>query len=547
MMTKYKIGAIALAAVMVTAFLGSCSDEAEPQAEGTEAAGTSEADAISFEGSVVTSKVITRADASLLDKNVIHLTASATNDKYVGIFGAYTGPYAWSDLKTLNEKDYAHREDLPSTFSTIKALTDEAEYDAAKKMILDEYYLANFFFNQKATVAAEADSKNLLSYEPIRFWPNNKIDATDYEYCTFWAYYPWNATGDPGENGIAIVPNAVDPDEGDYKYGLPNGMGKIKFTMQREAANQVDFLMSDLKVNCNKNGYPLTSASGPALRVPFIFHHMLAQVRIYAFIRCTDRIVYAKSGDTELTVKSIAAGTSVTLSNDAVILTTTASYVDAWGKTRTLVVGDKVPDDTEWLTAPYKTNTTIRWKRTGTTDVGDNKYFADKTMSVELMNIYTSAIFTPTYSASKTTFASAVQGSASGTSIVSDYQFRHDWFLPHSSDKREMLDMDHMYGNDGSSNPYFDHRNIMMVVPQSFTGDDVPDVRITVKGKNAANISEDISARVTYNMRNLGISWESGYIYSYAFIEELMPGDDKVKGPETIIVMFNPANHTDQW
>lgn len=543
MMNKYRIEATAVVAVMVAVLFSSCSDNAGSLSDNNGIEVASEADAISFEGSVVSSRVITRADASLLDKNVTHLTASATNDKYVGIFGAYTGKYNWNDLKKLNDKDYAHREDLPSTFSTIKALTDEAEYDAAKKKIIDEYYLANFFFNTKATVAAEADNKNLLSYEPIRFWPNNKVDATEYEYVSFWAYYPWNATGDPGDNGIAIVPNAVDPDEDDYKYGLPNGMGKIKFTMQREAANQVDFLMSDLMADCNKNGYPLTSASGPASRVPFTFHHMLAQVRIYAFIRCTDRIVYAvdDAADDKIrkaTQAEVDAGKQV---------------VDAWGKSHVVTLGEAIPDDTDWLTNEEKTKKTQRWKRTDDLDFGDKKYFADKTMSVELMNIYTSAIFTPTYADSKTTFPSAVQGSASGTSIVSNYQFRHDWFLPHNSDDRKMIDTDYMYGTDTNADGYmdgdsfFERGNIMMVVPQAFTGDDVPDVRITVKGKNAANVSEDISARVTYNMRNLGISWESGYIYSYAFIEELMPGDDKVKGPETIIVVFDPSKHTDQW
>ena len=517
MMNKYRKEAIAVVAVMVAVLFSSCSDNAGSLSDNNGIEVASETDAISFEGRVVTSKVATRADASLVDKNVTHLTASATNDKYVGIFGAYTAGNTWSSLQTISAKTEANR-------------------TSAEKTALATYYNANFFFNTKATVAAEADNKNLLSYEPIRFWPNNKIDATDYEYCTFWAYYPWNTTGDPGENGIAIVPSGG-------AYNLASGMGKIKFTMQREAANQVDFLMSDLMADCNKNGYPLISASGPASRVPFVFHHMLAQVRIYAFIRCTDRIVYAvdDAADDKIrkaTQAEVDAGKQV---------------VDAWGKSHVVTLGEAIPDDTDWLTNEEKTKKTQRWKRTDDLDVGDKKYFADKTMSVELMNIYTSAIFTPTYADSKTTFASAVQGSASGTSIVSNYQFRHDWFLPHDSDEREMIDTDYMYGTDTNADgymdgdPFFDRGNIMMVVPQAFTGDDVPDVRITVKGKNAANVSEDISARVTYNMRNLGISWESGYIYSYAFIEELMPGDDKVKGPETIIVVFDPSKHTDQW
>ena len=544
MMNKYRIEATAVVAVMVAVLFSSCSDNAGSLSDNNGIEVASEADAISFEGSVVSSRVITRADASLLDKNVTHLTASATNDKYVGIFGAYTAENTWSSLQTIAAKD-------------------EEDRTNAEKTKLADYYNANFFFNTKATVAAVADSKNLLSYEPIRFWPNNKIGATsNYEYCSFWAYYPWNATGDPGEKGVAIVPSSG-------AYNLASGMGKIKFTMQREAANQVDFLMSDLMADCNKNGYPLLSASGPASRVPFVFHHMLAQVRIYAFIRCTDRIVYAKNGETELKVKTGGITSStVTLTdgtNDFVKTVGDADqkYTDAWGKEQTVAVGDKIPDDTWWIydgadkaakqTAAAAAKKSVRWKRTDDLDFGDKKYFADKTMSVELMNIYTSAIFTPTYADSKTTFASAVQGSASGTSIVSDYKFRNDWFLPHNSDDRKMIDTDYMYGTDTNADgymdgdPFFERGNIMMVVPQAFTGDDVPDVRITVKGKNAANVSEDISARVTYNMRNLGISWESGYIYSYAFIEELMPGDDKVKGPETIIVVFDPSKHTDQW
>lgn len=489
------------------------SSESLPLGEG----GGGVASSIAFSGRVVSSSVATRADASLLDKSVTHLTATATNDKYVGIFGAYTGQQTWAEYKTSNSAEPP----------------------------------ANMFFNQQASVAAVSGGTNALTYSPLRFWPNATVGATsNYEYAHFWAYYPWNAAGDPGDNGIAIV--AAD----NGKYGMPNGMGKIKFTMQADAANQVDFLMSDLKANCNKNTYPLLDAGAGGYLpkpVPFTFHHALAQVRIYAFIRCTDKIVYAKNGDKELTVKAVTS-TTVTLTdgtNDFPIAVETVNqkYTDAWGKEQTVASDDKIPDDTSWLTVALKTENTVRWSRTGTLDTGNKKYLADKSMSVSLNNIYTSAIFTPAYNTSTeaTSFSSAVQGSATGTSTVNSYTPRTDWFLYSSEsgkeDVRVMLNTDHMYGNDGSSVAYFAPGNIMLVVPQTLTDDDVPSVSITVTDNNNATKT----ARVTYNMLNLGISWESGFIYSYAFIEELMPGDDKVKGPENIIVVFSPSQITDQW
>ena len=85
----------------------------------------------------------------------------------------------------------------------------------------------------------------------------------------------------------------------------------------------------------------------------------------------------------------------------------------------------------------------------------------------------------------------------------------------------------------------------MLVVPQTLTDDDVPNIVVTVT--DATNAA--VNARVTVNLLNLGITWESGYIYSYAIIDELQPGDDKVRGPENIIVVFNPdpTKNTDQW
>lgn len=97
--------------------------------------------------------------------------------------------------------------------------------------------------------------------------------------------------------------------------------------------------------------------------------------------------------------------------------------------------------------------------------------------------------------------------------------------------------------------------NILLVVPQELSDEDVPHVIITAKGKrgvwnsstNKWDTAEDLTARVTVNLLKMGISWESGYIYCYAFLDDLKPGDDKVRGPESITTLFNKEWYTDQW
>ena len=84
-----------------------------------------------------------------------------------------------------------------------------------------------------------------------------------------------------------------------------------------------------------------------------------------------------------------------------------------------------------------------------------------------------------------------------------------------------------------------------MVVPQKLEDENVPNIVITAKGKDTKG--NDITAKVTINMLQMNLQWESGFIYCYAFLDELMPGDDKVKGPESITVPFDPRQWGDQW
>lgn len=97
--------------------------------------------------------------------------------------------------------------------------------------------------------------------------------------------------------------------------------------------------------------------------------------------------------------------------------------------------------------------------------------------------------------------------------------------------------------------------NILLVVPQELSDEDVPHVIITAKGKRGVwndtshewETREALSAKVTVNMLKMGISWQSGFIYCYAFLDDLKPGDDKVRGPESITTLFNKEWYTDQW
>lgn len=487
--------------------LWSCAEDAALSGTGETALEAGDT-GIDFSGVVVASQTATKANNSLVDRKKTHLVATETNGKKVGLFGAYTGSANWSSTAT-----------------------------------------ADFFFNQEATVETLLGSVNNLTYHPRRFWPN------DGGKLSFWAYYPYNATGDPGEYGVHIT---TDSETG---IGAGKGMGKMQFTMQTDAANQSDFMISDLVANCNKNTYPLLSEHGNDPKpVPLTFHHMLAQVRIYTIITGKDRINYLTDGAGEpLTVKAIS-GSDVTLSNDVTYAGVGTAYKNAYGVAKTLAVGDAIPDDTEWLKTNGLVTTpkTVRWKRTAKADLqtatGGN--YADLSYSVAFNNIHTSALFTPTVTESAgvytTTFSSEVKGSL-GSATVDNYKVNYlndfadhaaalanDWFQFSGVGKRVMLDANHIYGD-----TYYDRGNIILAVPQALSDDDVPNIVVTVKGKDGAG--SDISAKVTVNLLQMDIRWESGFIYCYALLEELMPGDDKVLGPEVITVIFDPERRTDQW
>ena len=548
--------------------------------------------AISFQASVQTSLEATRADGSIVNKNETYLPATARRTYYVwdndkgevaerttsfgvGIFGYQTGQQAWADVAT------------PSP---------------------------NFMYNQRMDIGQQtAQNTNLLSYyrhtdaatlgdSLQRFWPNNRLgsDATKYERVTFWAYYPWNATSDPGQYGISIYSG------NDKAYGINDqGKASILFTMHPDAAEHQDFMVSDLVADCSRDQYPIQS-NGQPKPVPLRFHHMLAQVRLYAFMRGTDKVVWATGTDNKtLKVTSISEGTATF--SDGTTTSATNKYVDPWGKTRELAVGDSIPDDTYWLysggsvsnqeAAARSEAKTVRWQRTDITSPSGDKMRAKATLSMSFNNIHTQCIFSSGTDASgNPTFKYEDQGTL-GSVTVNHYIQNPYWFHfdPKDSDRRIMLNDEYMYGFFEDTEAYDssgeddklgymkgqtelykkelqDHLasttpikhynyapgNIILAVPQVMNDDDVPNIVITATGNqvtytwNGSSYTQSdpvktVTGKVTVNMLQMNLKWESGFIYSYAFVDELSPGDDKVRGPESITVIFDPTKHTDQW
>ena len=572
---------------------------------------------LGFAASVVPSETVTRADGSLVNRLETSLFKTDNRTYYdsngdphqakysVGVFAYNTEASPWSNTAT-----------------------------------------ANFMFNQKMDIGdPDANGRNPLYYattttatEPgvnqdsLRYWPNHR-DGTTGQYdhkLSFWAYYPWNATEDPGTYGSGISP--TDKTAGTVHYGIKNnGMGAVRFVMHPDASEQSDFMMSDLVAECTREQYPLNGTVPTP--VPLRFHHLLAQVRIYAFIRGTDKVVYAKDGDKTLKVTAVTSGSSITLSSDDGVTFTeytsstsgmtsfTTKYVDASGVTKELTVGDSIPDDTPWLKSVSIVTDpkTVRWKRDATTkDVTGTRYRADVSYSMAFNNIHTECVFTPNYNSTtgKTTFSYQDVGTL-GSATVNNYIMNPYWFR-FKDGERVMLNDNYMYdyfettaaakgvasvdGIDGvdwltkgvnplkyisdsrseqetkdpdytksSSLPryegintyetlHFNYApgNILLCVPQVMNDNDVPHIVLEGKSKQvtyswdgseyvATETDNAISGKVTVNMLNMNLKWESGFIYCYAFVDELQPGDDKVKGPESIQVVFDPTKHTDQW
>lgn len=610
------------------------------QNTGTTTGEQTAADRIAFTTVVSSAQQASRADATIVNKGETTLLPTSISKKKVGIFGAYTGQHTWAELVTLSQN---------------------ANPTPEEQKTLNQWYSANQMYNVPATI----ESSGSLTYSPLQFWPNNALtaDNTQHEYMTFWAYYPYNETSALGTYGISMTNDAM---------GEGKGMGKVKFVMHPDAAQQNDFLISAPVVDCNRDKYPLqrtdtyTSTPGDTPSdntvtytttydpkpVQFRLYHMLAQVRFYAFIRGSDKMVYMDGNHDnvddvadETWLDDWVEGTTDHYGN-----TYSSAIVDAYGNVYFKKAADALPGYSGYSGysgnsgdySPYfvigetqqklytkqqfldlklkvpDEGKCVRWDRNTLNiwDVTHTRRRADITYQMQLNNIRTTTTLYPEYSSEGTTIKFD-EPTTLGSATVNHYIMNPYWFT-FQEGQRVRINDNYMFGyfedtpvyhhldatsstNSGMNayadvdgenwsaytydleafeDPLYylaDHNqrdslqglgnnatrhynyapgNILMVVPQKLSDDDVPHVIITAKGKQAEwsetakkleTKDTELSAKVTINMLKMGISWESGYIYCYAFLDDLRPGDDKVRGPESITVLFNKDWYTDQW
>ena len=309
----------------------------------------------------------------------------------------------------------------------------------------------------------------------------------------------------------------------------------------------------------------------------FRFYHMLAQVRLYAFIRGTDKLVYKTDGE-----------------GNPVYYAAGKTYTDAWGKEHTVEEAGTIQEIDEAKS--------VRWKRTGYYDIRGEKKRADISYKMEFNNIKTSADFYPKYDTEgKNATIDYTDATTLGSATVNHYIMNPYWFKFYPSDypeeskrgQRYMLNDNYMYGwfedtsaykgdskdddsgwtwnsqnslsyqlnnencdpSDYVSGKHYNYApgNILMVVPQTLTDEQVPNIVLTATGtrtKWTGSKWEDagtVTAKVTINLLQMNLRWDSGFIYSYAIIDELHPGDDIVRGPESIDTYFDTKQWTDQW
>ena len=112
---------------------------------------------------------------------------------------------------------------------------------------------ANLMYNTPMTVTPQ----NTLTYSPPRYWSPGV-------YYSFFAYYPFSATGSKAK-GVDINTDSI---------GKGRGAGSLSFTVQPDAKDQEDLLLTDLITD---QYWPDTVETPDP--VTFQFHHLLSGLR----------------------------------------------------------------------------------------------------------------------------------------------------------------------------------------------------------------------------------------------------------------------------
>ena len=541
---------------------------------------------MAFSTTVSSSQQPTRADATIVNMGETTLLPTAISDRKAGIFGCYTGKYTWAELVELSQK---------------------ADPTDDEKKILNKYYSAGLMFN----VPADINDNGTLTYTPLQFWSNNPLPSpsTGHEYMTFWAYYPYNESSTLGEYGISMFndENGIGPGKGmgkvkftmhadaskhnDFLISAPvTDCNRDKYPLQRTdntpsyTPTPVQFrlyhMLAQVRFYVFINGNDkMVYKANPAVAADL-------ESAEKKYFRKSDGLTSIVPEGGWLQVGDVVNSVTITTENISTYADQKPAVMDEYGTWVELKVGDQIPNESQC----------VRWKRSDVWNLNHTSRRPEITYTMELNNIHTTSTFYPRYTDSGATIAYD-EATTLGSTSVNHYIMNPYWFT-FKDGVRERLNDNYMFGyyedtpvakqlsatttmsgyddidgwnwtgtNDpldylrtgdtdykkelevlGKTDKHYNYApgNILLVVPQKLSDDDVPHVVITAHGRNAAD-TEDLTAKVTVNLLKMGISWESGYIYCYAFLDELRPGDDKVRGPESITTLFNKEWRTDQW
>ncbi len=561
---------------------------------------------IAFSGSVAPSHQATRADATIVNMGETTLLPTATSNRRAGIFGCYTGKYTWAELVALSLKANPNDEEkailndfysanlmfnvpatinsdgsltytplqfwsnnpLPSPATGHEYMTFFAYYPYNESSTLGEYGISMFndengigqgkgMGKVKFTMHSDAGKHNdFLISAPVTDCNRDK--------------YPLIRT----DNTPTYSPTPV-------QFHLYHMLAQVRFYVFIYGNDKMVYQDTD------DDGEP-----DPADAT-------------WLATQSVDNTIKDIYGNT-YTIKSITieggVATAATIEQTDRKNGLTPEQITSYGcgdldLEAFLALGLKVPDESKC----------VRWKRGEVWNLSHTSKRPDMTYTMELNNIHTTATFYPRYTLSGATIAydDAV---TLGSTTVGHYVMNPYWFT-FQYGKRVRLNDNYMFGyfedtpvakqlnatttmtgyddidgwdwtgtddpldylrltppeflkelegnrddswidpsdhSEGHKHYNYAPGNIILVVPQILEDDDVPHVVITAHGKDAST-DADLTAKVTVNLLKMGISWESGYIYCYAFLDELRPGDDKVRGPESITTLINKEWRTDQW
>lgn len=603
--SRHAVAWIAAAMLMLT----SCNSENDLAGADSTSPSASAQDAVTFTTTVSSMRQATRADATIINKGEIKLLSTKLTNRKVGLFGCYTGPYTWAELvgmSLMDDDDIAELSDEEKE-ARINILD---KYYTANQMFnvpatIEEdnsltYLPLQFWSNNPLPSPA-------TGHEYMTFWAYYPYNASSTlgEYGIS-MYNDENGVGKGmGMGKVKFTMHADAAQHNDFLISAPvTDCNRDKYMLLRtdntptydpkpvqfqlfHMLAQVRFYVyirgDDKMVYMDENNDGVADVADEAW---------------LAGLPNGDNYIIDDYGDVFKIVKAAGSITSienislkVTYSSDSKVILTQEKFLD---------LKLKVPNEEKC----------VRWLRTEPAiwDISHARRRANITYTMQFNNIRTSATFYPKYTAGGITIT-VEPATTLGSATVNHYIMNPYWFT-FQNGQRVRLNDNYMFdyfedtpvakslnasttmtGYDdidgvnwstasevdpisylrlmsdegkkeiesiSETGKHYNYApgNILLVVPQKLEDEDVPHVIITATGKRAVwNSSKEkweegkdlLTAKVTVNMLKMGISWESGYIYCYAFLDDLKPGDDKVRGPESITVLFNKDWYTDQW